>query len=441
MRRRIGFLSALLVIGFLVGCLGVGGQNSGPPRINARVPAEDHIKVLLHETLVFSVSATDPDGDRLYYRWDHTGQGDLTATKTGTATWRAPGINGFATVTVTVTDEKGAVVFHTWEITVGQGHVDHPDFLERKAAIQARHSQLLDEFNQDPSIYKRTPRLQGPNYDAGSLAEGFLNDGLLMTNFIRFLAYLDDDVKLTDAWNISAQHGAVLNLVNGKLTHEPDQPTDMDDHFYELGLEGARTSNIAFGAGYDSMDLPDTIFLYLSDSDPGNIAVVGHRRWILNPAMTDVGFGWVSKDNHYYSAMKIRDASTNSINSYTGVYDYICWPSPSAFPIEFFDDNDPWSVSLNHRVYDNRKTEAIKVTVKNVNLNREWVFTDQDLDTSSAKYYNAETGGYGVPFCLIFRPDDITYRDGHTYEVRIENIYRAGGEKTSISFSTTFFAL
>lgn len=315
-------------------------------------------------------------------------------------------------------------------------------FLARKAEIEARYQQLQIEMSQPSRIFAEDPVLNAP-YQAGTPTDEFFRDGLLMTNFIRFLAYLNDDVKLNNSWNEMAQHAAVIMLVNDDLDHEPERPADMDQDFYELGAKGAETSNIHAGWGYRSIDLPFTVRNYMSDSDPSNVARVGHRRWILNPAMTDVGFGYAQEGDMWYSAMKVFDDNTNTIWRYSGDYAYIAWPSQAAFPLEFFADNDPWFVSLNHKEFDSTKTDQIRVTLRNIKDGREWVFTQADLggSTASSRYHNVDTQGFGAPFCIIFRPDGVEYRDGDTYSVTVENIYRLMGQKAGISYVTQFFEL
>jgi len=306
----------------------------------------------------------------------------------------------------------------------------------RKEEIQQRYDALKSQLNKSQQIFDEKASYVYP-YNAGTLNSAFINDGLLMTNFIRFLAYLNDNVQMLDDWNIKAQHAAALNMINDTLTHFPTKPSDMSDDFYELGAEGARTSNIYWG--YD--DLEKTIIRYMSDSDRSNIDTVGHRRWIINPYMEYVGFGYAYTEGSYfpnvYSAMKVFDNQHNTVWGKKGDFDFIAWPSQVAFPIEFFDDHDPWSVSLNHEVYDNTKIGDIKVTLNNLTLNKKWTFTKEDLnEMQSNKFYNIDTGLYGIPFCIIFRPDNISYNDGDVYEVTIENIYDKQGQKIQIKYRT-----
>ena len=92
-------------------------------------------------------------------------------------------------------------------------------------------------------------------------------------------------------YNEISQAASLCNYINNSLSHYPSQPELMSEDLYNLALEGASTSNIAM-ATYN-LTIPDTIKMYLDDGDSGNISRVGHRRWILYPQLSGIGFGQV----------------------------------------------------------------------------------------------------------------------------------------------------
>ncbi len=59
---------------------------------------------------------------------------------------------------------------------------------------------------------------------------------------------------------------------------------------------------------------------WMDDSDANNLSTLGHRRWILNPAMSMTGFGCVTGNKGTYQAMYVYDRE-NRDSDYTGV----CW--------------------------------------------------------------------------------------------------------------------
>jgi len=313
--------------------------------------------------------------------------------------------------------------------------------LSRKQDLVNRFNALKTTLDQHDAIYIEEPTFTAP-FTPGKLTAEFINDGVNYTNFIRYLAYLDNSVGANQEWNQLAQHAAVIIKANKLLSHYPAKPETMDDAFYTTAAKGAETSNLAMGFP----DLEDTIMGYMGDSDVVNIDRLGHRRWLLNPPMDTVGFGFASeKGSRFteYSAMKVFTNDSNNIWKYNEDYDYVAWPSEEAFPIEFFNNHDAWSVSLNFRKYNPKSIGSIKVTLTQMGTDKKWIFNQEDLVKADkeGKYFNINTDGFGIPYCIIFRPDNATYYDGATFEVKIENIYDMEGNRKTITFRTEFFNL
>lgn len=65
---------------------------------------------------------------------------------------------------------------------------------------------------------------------------------------MRYLAGISYNVKVTDSYNSLAQTATLVNYVNNRLSHYPAKPADMDESLYELGVEGASSSNIAWAS-------------------------------------------------------------------------------------------------------------------------------------------------------------------------------------------------
>ncbi len=267
--------------------------------------------------------------------------------------------------------------------------------------IQARWVQLMPSFVFDrgpDSRYITLPSFHAP-YQAGSLAPAYLQDGINYLNYVRYLAGLPDDVTLDASYNTLAQHGAVLSWVGGiGLTHTPTKPADMDQAFYDLGLRGTRSSNIASGGG-----LRGAIEAFMCDDDPSNISRVGHRRWLLNPAMQKTGMG----DAHSVLVYAHDRSRPEDVP-----YDVIAWPSAGLFPVEMFsavqgwpEYADPWSITLNPALYWWTEGAAgHTITLQRRGDGRTWTFTSADTDLSG-EYFTLDTTAFGVANCFIFRPD------------------------------------
>lgn len=286
--------------------------------------------------------------------------------------------------------------------------------------------------------YNKIPKNTLP-YEQGELTRETLNNALKITNFIRYITYLDSDVVLEDEFTVQAQLGAMTNSLNQRLSHDPTPPSGMDEDLYYTGRIGTATSNI--GQGYSDI-ITSIVHGYMNDGDDSNIDSVGHRRWIISPKLKKVGFGYFSS----FTAMKVIDTSkqiniSDPQEPYKE-YDYVSWPASVAMPVEYFNSYSqgfPWSVSLNHEKYDSNRMKDIKVELVRVNDNKKWKFSNNKSDG----YFNIDTQGFGdLRFTIIFRPEEIPEcKHGDKYKVVISNIYTLDGSIEEISFETTFFKL
>ncbi len=132
------FLVVLVIAMLFVGCIG-GGKNI-PPKIDSTIPAEKNLEVEIDESIDFSITASDLDGDNLEYVWEQTGDGSFTEKDGAKATWKAPAEAGEATVKVTVGDGKDGTVSHSWNITVvaGEEYYNEHDYQKLKEFLEQK---------------------------------------------------------------------------------------------------------------------------------------------------------------------------------------------------------------------------------------------------------------------------------------------------------------
>ncbi len=282
------------------------------------------------------------------------------------------------------------------------------------------------------SIYDSVPSVTA-TYTAGSVKQGFIDDGVKMANFARYLAFLPDDLVSDSALNTNGQYGAVL-LAASSFSHTPSKPADMDTTFYNEGYSATSSSNIA--AGFSTLH-SSVQSGYMRDSDTGNMSLVGHRRWILNPQLKKVGFGFAGSS---YSLMKVFDKSRTETFDYT----YTAWPAEGYFPTEFFASTDPWSLTLNPKKYKTPAKATAKVTLTRSSDGKSWTLdTNDGTATSTGEYFNVNTSGYGVSNCIIFRPKttDITTLENDSYTVSVSGIQDISGNSTTISYAVKFFKM
>ena len=93
----------------------------------------------------------------------------------------------------------------------------------------------------------------------------------------------------------------------------------------------------------------------MDDSDQGNIDLVGHRRWRLNPKMARTGFGCGGR----FGVMWSFDSDRKEVPDYA----FVAFPPRGLTPVSVFKESMAWSVSLNPDKYQSPQQESVKVTV------------------------------------------------------------------------------
>lgn len=291
--------------------------------------------------------------------------------------------------------------------------------------------QIKDMYEQNPFVTTKKAEyiddyLITSPYKMGKISDKTQNEALNALNFCRYIAGLPADVQLKDEYIEKAQAGSLVNAANNVLSHTPVKPTGMSDALYNLGYAGTSHSNIAYGYANPAA----TVIGYMEDSDPGNIAQVGHRRWILNPKMKYSGFGCVDK----YSAMYAFD--TARTDNFTG--DYISWPGKN-MPYELYDTgyaaNYAFSVTLGNG-YDTPVLSKVNVRVTSSKLGKSWNIDSACRDTSGV-YMNVENSNYGTPKCIIFSVGE-KFPENDVVSVSVSGITKSGVEK-DISYNVNFF--
>ena len=293
---------------------------------------------------------------------------------------------------------------------------------------------IVNYYNEHPFVrdmettYSEEPDVFAP-YNLGAVSQECIDNVTNVVNLARYAAGLSGMVEADSELNKKAQAGALCDAAIGDLTHTPYRPRDMSDELYNLGKEGASSSNIAH-ASYN-LTLPATIRMYLSDSDSGNRKKVGHRRWILYPSLYKTGFGQVEN----YSATHVIGGQRNYSAHEYGV----AWPAQNT-PVELLSYSGdgrgvsgyPWSVSFGEKPGDN-----INVTLIDLKTGNSWHFSNTYGD--DGEFY-VNNSGYGQRGCVIFFPENLSLDRGDQFEVRINNIGIAGYQD-SLTYRVNIFSL
>ncbi|QSS99798.1 CAP domain-containing protein [Pontibacillus sp. ALD_SL1] len=334
-----------------------------------------------------------------------------------------------------------------------------PEMINTKEEIMAKWNLYKPTFEGNP--FSSYPSISFP-YELGGIKQGFLEDGLNMTNFMRYLSGLPDDLELDQSLNQQAQYGAVLLAANGLLSHHPPKPSDMSEEFFNIGYRSTSRSNLHvyyrhenYNWAYEVEDeiqmgtLEGSVYSYMMDEDSNNIDSVGHRRWILNPPLKNIAFGFamnndIDENFHYtYSTMQVFDKSREDKVE----YDFIGWPSSNRyFPNEFFKSDAPWSVSLNPHNYQLPSMDEVEVRLKRLSDGEIWTLDKKDnyFDAKernvSGEYFNVNSRLMGVRYCIIFRPDPLEVKEYKgLYEVTIEGLKDRNGNDKTLQYTVNFF--
>lgn len=329
--------------------------------------------------------------------------------------------------------------FNPWQASAAETVTDSGLPTRSGQEIATMWKQLMNPVGDVTDPYLAQPSSSNP-YKPGSLKNDYIKDGVNAINFYRFISGLPYDVSSTTELNTLAQHGSVLLASKGvQFSHYPQQPADMPDDFFDKGAQSTASANIYSSFGYDDHILIRSIHAYMEDSDTDNLAVLGHRRWILNPPLKQIGLGLAeSADNWTSSATQVFDQSRKEKVEYS----YIAYPAAGAFPIEVFKSFYAWSISVNPKEYAKPSLKNVTVTLKRLSDNKTWNLSSKNNKvTESDAYFNIENSTYGTGPAVIFRPNGIEeYKAGDRFEVTINGLKSISGTAKTISYTVDFMS-
>lgn len=285
------------------------------------------------------------------------------------------------------------------------------------ALTDAEHERSLD------SLKQTVEEIQGRQ---GGAEDDGIQEAINDLNTFRFLCGLDYQVGLDGTYNTKATAAASICNALGRLSHAPENP-GWEKGRYQVAREGAGHCNLQGGGSVGR-----SVHSYMDDSDAGNITVLGHRRWCLNPAMGKTGFG----SDGRYSAMWSMDDS----NRKGSKLPFVAFPAPGFMPTDYFEEHYAWSVSLQKDAYkypDSLAAENVKVYQLGGNETRPRA-GEQPLKLS---FFNLNRDGYGIPCCIIFKPEGVEVEHRSRYWVVIDGIEKRNGINTRIEYLVDFIRI
>ena len=271
--------------------------------------------------------------------------------------------------------------------------------------------------------YAVEPSYSG-TYTVGSLSQESQQEVLNCINCIRFAAGLPADITVNEEYAKAAQAATLVNAANNVLSHTPARPAGMPETIYQLGKNGAGSSNLSRGR---QTLCASVVGGFMPDSDNSNIDRLGHRRWILNPDMLYTGFG---KTDLYYAMFSI---DRNRRAPFSG--DYIAWP-PQNMPYALYNVSSryPFSVTLCGS-YDTAQRDYVKIEMRSEKTGKIYQL---DSSCNDYDYYlNVDTAYYGIPNCIIFNPG-VMFAEDDAVTVTVSGITK-NGVPAPITYTVHFF--
>ena len=308
-----------------------------------------------------------------------------------------------------------------------------------------------------PAIALEDPYSVRPSfspYRAGTVKPEILAESLAEVNYARQLAGVPANVTLNDEYTRRAQMGAVLLDAVDTLTHTPSKPSDMPQDFYEAAYDATSHGNIAYSKIIQgsrtrgNLDLRDTTKRYMEDTDGKNVGALGHRRWLLNPRLKQVGFG-ISTRKGYSVTYVIEEFHIKkkrlSRAEYAEYLDWLKWPIADEFiswpsskhphPLSWFEAKTAWSVTLNRNVFEPCDPDNVSVIMTRLSDGRVWKFGKAGDDG----YFVVAPDSVAYDECLIFCPDDIkSYGNGEYWRVDVSGLTRTDGSEGSFTYNVIF---
>lgn len=292
-------------------------------------------------------------------------------------------------------------------------------------------------FRESGSLYDEEPVLSPP-YKPGNLSSPCLQEALGQLNFLRYLAGLQP-VTLSDVYGMYAQHGAVLLAANDRAEHDAPMAQGMSEDFYRTAHTGSMRSNVACLNWTTPSVLAEAVVCFVMDEGEENLALLGHRRWILNPRMAETGFGLARSASGYNYALMYAVDETAPEES----WECIPWPGQGAFPAEYMNPDTPWCIVFNPEIYDlaaSSITVALTETVSGASFRF-------DLSEDAPDGFSVlSTEAYGAGPCVIFRPNLVSagledYVQNQRWQVRVEGLTRTDGRSAFLEYETQMISL
>lgn len=253
-------------------------------------------------------------------------------------------------------------------------------------------------------------------------------ESLALANYYRWLGGLSGFGEASEEWWTYTSKGVVLLSKSG-LTHLPDQPSDMDEEFYNEGYYATSNSNIGHSSDWyvDKYELVNKTRGYISDTN-NMLPDVGHRATFLNRNNNEYAF---AIGPHYSVQYAGFNGDYKQLNNNDYAY---AWPAAGTFPAEELKMEAYWSVDFDAKQL-NPSRSGLTVTITNLDTKEKFV---RDTKSGTARFQ----GGYES--VVFFDPPEFqnptfTY-DGTNFKVEISGLTNSDGMPAIMEYTINFFS-
>jgi uncharacterized protein YkwD len=270
------------------------------------------------------------------------------------------------------------------------------------------------------TLYDVVPDI--PNCGEGKLKSTETQKVLDYINKVRALHKLPA-VTYNTANDVASQKTSLIMASNELLDHNPQTNYSC---YSDLGKAAAASSNLyisyVYGSSVESSE--NSVSSWMNDN---GVAECGHRRWIINPWVTNISYGRVdgkSKQNPQFNvtATNLYYVANATKNLNTLENDFIAYPYQE-YPKELVYDSDGKIWKFSFTAIQDKTNQWNNQTINYGNATISIVDESNVALAISNKVANNQ--GYGVPNALIW--DVSGLQNNKKYTVTISNVVTSGG--------------
>ena len=290
---------------------------------------------------------------------------------------------------------------------------------EKLIAGREKYAEAISKLYAESGLYDVEPQSTNPStMVAGELKQSKKEGITAYVNAIRIAAGLPE-VSLDEDAFLVAQH--ISTLISYRYTelglpiqHYPPKPDGLSDEYYNIAVrhEMGFAENLGYSATASTeKTMMKHINLFLDDGSE-TPQVFSHRSKILDPGYSKFGYGI----SPFTFSNEFSGSQSNDVFLQA-------WPAEGITFIESLA-NDNKRFKWTARFLDKYTvTSGTTVTVKCLNTDETWEFTDEVGDTNSSVYFKRYTDSVqSINNNVVFYDSSIVPENGYVYQITVHNL-------------------